>query len=58
MLIFHRGGNVLIVDLGYLMIKSELQPRDISLKVGQNSTQIFPIQTIWLDLNYNSRANA
>ncbi|KAK3591108.1 hypothetical protein CHS0354_035920 [Potamilus streckersoni] len=28
----HRGGNVLIVDLGMLQIKSELQPKDVSLE--------------------------
>ncbi|KAL3882618.1 hypothetical protein ACJMK2_028943 [Sinanodonta woodiana] len=28
----HRGGNVLIVDLGMLQVKSELQPKDVSLE--------------------------
>ncbi|GFR60476.1 vacuolar protein sorting-associated protein 13A-like, partial [Elysia marginata] len=28
----HRGGNVLIIDLGTLTIESELQPKDVSLE--------------------------
>ncbi|KAH9508956.1 hypothetical protein Btru_048395 [Bulinus truncatus] len=28
----HRGGNVLIIDLGTLRIESELQPKDVSLE--------------------------
>ncbi|KAL4233207.1 hypothetical protein ACF0H5_007891 [Mactra antiquata] len=30
----HRGGNVLIADLGMLQIKSELQPKDSSLEMA------------------------
>ncbi|XP_053396044.1 intermembrane lipid transfer protein VPS13A-like isoform X3 [Mercenaria mercenaria] len=33
----HRGGNVLIADLGMLQIKSELQPKDSSLEHGNLS---------------------
>ncbi|WAR06888.1 VP13A-like protein [Mya arenaria] len=33
----HRGGNVLIADLGMLQIKSELQPKDAALEYGNLS---------------------
>ena len=29
----HRGGNVVILDLGKLKIESELQPKNLSMKV-------------------------
>ncbi|XP_052241928.1 intermembrane lipid transfer protein VPS13A-like isoform X2 [Dreissena polymorpha] len=33
----HRGGNVLIVDLGMLQVKSELQPKNTALEQGNLS---------------------
>ena len=32
----HRGGNVVVLDLGKLKIESELQPKNLSMKVGEN----------------------
>ena len=29
----HRGGNVVVLDLGKLKIESELQPKNLSMKV-------------------------
>ena len=30
----HRGGNVVVLDLGKLKVESELQPKNLSMKVG------------------------
>ena len=38
MLSIFRGGNVLIADLGMLQIKSELQPKGVTIEVGNIPT--------------------
>ena len=36
----HRGGNVVVLDLGKLKVESELQPKNLSMKVRRIVKQI------------------
>ncbi len=38
----HRGGNVVVLDLGKLKIESELQPKNLSMKVDSTLSFLRP----------------